>query len=127
MAAVSRISILPFLTIFTFTSFYLYIFFLKKLDLRCTDLFDVMCIVQLSMTSEQVILQGHGIHHNPVTRKPFGLLHSRPHRYLYGESINSDGVVKEKCYQQYGSLATEGFNQPCSMRAKTRQLSPKCQ
>lgn len=27
----------------------------------------------------------------------------------------SDGVVKVKGCQPYGSLATEGFNQPCNM------------
>lgn len=32
--------------------------------------------------------------------------------------MKSDGGVKVKCCQQYGSLATEGFNQPCSMRGK---------
>lgn len=45
------------------------------------------------------------------------MLHARPRRSLYG-GINSDGGVKVKCCQQYGSLATEGFNQPCSVRGK---------
>lgn len=46
------------------------------------------------------------------------MLHVRPPRSLYGGSFNSDGGVKVKCCQQYGSLVTEGFNQPCSVRGK---------
>lgn len=37
---------------------------------------------------------------------------------LYGGSVMSDGGVKVECCQHYGSLATEGFNQPCYIRGK---------
>lgn len=98
MTAASRISILPF----------------PKVVVQI--LVNVTSIIQLSMMSEQTILPEHGVYHYPLTQKPFGLLHVRPHRYLYGGSINSDGVVDVKRCQQYESLATEGFNQSCSMR-----------
>lgn len=60
-----------------------------------------------------------------LTQKPLAALHARPHRSLCGGSNNSDGGVKVKCCQQYGSLATEGFNQPCSMSRKGMATLPK--